>query len=394
MRDDPAAAFNSTYPFKFQPLVYYVHFLLFKLFHFNPQGYFIFNILLHAVNSFLVYTLVNSLLRDRKVALLSGILFVFTVGNYGKAVMIASGFEDLMITTLTLLTMLFYFKNELERDGEIRTIWFFLSVVFFIASMFTKSTSFSILGCFLAFNFFFRDRSDIKKPVFNPGFIILIFIVAAAIITKVIFFRYSPAFYSENPGVFKFIYYAAKNVVNYMVRMIFPIHTSHLVTASGKAVVLIYKLATEIRVLIVLTIFSYSFFGFIFGNRTIRFFIAWTYIMILPFAFFQFPRDWLNIRHLYLVSVGFVAVISSGAVYCSRLVSHRKWQQFIPLIVPLAFILLSRFIVVQLDRSYENKVNHKDAAAQRESLAKNYDDVILENNKLRFKGKAQHPGSF
>jgi len=393
MRDNPAAAFNSTYPFKFQPLVYSVHFLLFKLFHFNPRGYFIFNIILHAVNSFLVYTLVNSLLHDRKVALLSGILFVFTVGNYGKAVMIASGFEDLMITTLTLLTMLFYFKNELERDGEIRTLWFFLSVIFFIASMFTKSTSFSILGCFLAFNFFYRDRSDMKKPVFNTDLIILIFIAVAAIITKAIFFDYTPTFYSENPGVFKFIYYAAKNVINYMVRMIFPIHTSHLVTASGKAVVLIYKLATEIRVLIALTIFSYSFFGFVFGNRTIRFFIAWTYIMVLPFAFFQFPRDWLNIRHLYLVSVGFVVVISSGAVYCSRLISHRKWRKFIPLTVPVAFILISRFIIVQLDMSYENKVNQKDAAIQRESLAKNYSDVILKNNELRLKEKDRDPGS-
>jgi hypothetical protein len=385
MRGNLSFSFNSEYPFKFQPLVYFIHYLLFNLFHFNPKGYFLFNIILHSINSFLVYMLVNTLLRDRKVALLSGLLFVFTVGNYGKAVMIASGFEDLIITTLTLLTMLFYFKNELENDGKIMSFWFFLSLVFFVASMFTKTTSFSILGCFLAFNFFFRGKERANKPFLNSGFIILFVIAVAAIITKTLFFHYAPHLYSENPGVFRFFYYAGKNFVNYLVRMIFPIHTSHLVSASGSAIVLIYRLATEIRILIILTVFSYSFFGFIFGNRTIRFFITWTYIMVLPFAFFQFPSDWLNIRHLYLVSIGFVVLISSGAIYCSRLVSHRKWRRFIPLIVPLGFIIMAGFIVFQLDKSYENKATLPDAVERRVSLAKKFPDVIVKNGKLHFK---------
>ena len=107
--------------------------------------------------------------------------------------------------------------------------------------------------------------------------------------------------------------------------------------------------------------------------------------MILPFAFFQFPNDWLNIRHLYLVSIGFVVVISSGAVYCSRLVSHRKWRRFIPFIVPLAFVLLAGFIVVQLDKSYENKATLSDVAELRESLAEKFPDVIVKDGALRFK---------
>ncbi len=385
MRTDLSAAFSSEYPFKFQPLVYSVHYLLFKSFLFNPKGYFLFNIILHGLNSFLVYLLVNTLLRDRTVALLSGLLFVFTVGNYGKVVMIASGFEDLMITTLTLLTMLFYLKNEMKNNGRILSLWFFLSLIFFIASMFTKSTSFSILGCFLAFNYFFHSKGQVKKRVLNPAFIIFLVIVAGAIIAKTLLFHCPPRLYSENPGVFKFFYYAMKNVVNYLVRMIFPVHTSHLVSTSGPVVILIYRLATEIRILIVLTVVSYSFFGFVFGNRTIRFFITWTYIMILPFAFFQFPNDWLNIRHLYLVSIGFVVVISSGAVYCSRLVSHRKWRRFIPFIVPLAFVLLAGFIVVQLDKSYENKATLSDVAELRESLAEKFPDVIVKDGALRFK---------
>ena len=127
----------------------------------------------------------------------------------------------------------------------------------------------------------------------------------------------------------------------------------------------VYGLATEIRIVIALIVVSYSFFGFIFGNHTIRFFIAWTYIMVLPFAFFQFPADWLNIRHLYLVSIGFVLVLSAGAVYCSRLIAHRGWRRLVPFVVPLFFVLLARFIAVQLDHNYELKAASPALASQR-----------------------------
>jgi hypothetical protein len=383
MYSDPGAAFESSPPFKFQPLVYSIHYLLFKHYFFNASGYFLFNILLHGLNSCLVYLLVNTLIRDRAVAVLAGLLFVFTVGSYGKSVMIASGLEDLVITFLTLCTMICYFHNELHHEGKILSPWYLLTLIFFIASMLTRSTSFSILGAFLAFNFFFR--AERKRKAVGAGFVILLVMSIASLVVKATLFHYAPPLYNQYPGAASFVFYAAKNVINYLVRMIFPIHTSHLVTGAGPAVRFFYRFATEIRIFIALTVLSYSFFGFIFGNRTIRFFIAWTYIMVIPFAFFQFPGDWLNIRHLYLVSVGFVSVISAGAVYCSRLISENRWRRLVPMVVPLAFILLSRFIVIQLDGSYRVKAASPMMAEFRMLLAEKYDDVYLVDGELQMR---------
>ncbi len=382
MKENSLAVFDSTPPFRFQPLATLFYYLLFSNFFFDARGYFIFNIILHGFNSFLVYLLVHTLLKDRMVAILSGFLFVFTVGNYGKSVMIVSGFEDLLITTLTILTMIFYFKNELDAEGKILSPWFILAFILFLASMFTQGTSFAILGAFLAFGYFFRIERG--RPVVSKNFLILLAIAIASMIIKTRVFDYTPTFYSENPGPVRFVYYAAKNVLNYLVRMIFPIHTSHLVTEAGPAVRFIYRFATQIRILIALTVVSYSFFGFIFGNRTIRFFIAWTYIMVLPFAFFQFPFDWLNIRHLYLVSVGFVMILSSGAIYCSRLISHQRWRRFVPLLVPVFFILMARFVVTQLDRSYEYKAASPITVEYRKEIARKFPNVIIEGDNLRF----------
>jgi hypothetical protein len=178
--------------------------------------------------------------------------------------------------------------------------------------------------------------------------------------------------------------YAGKNILSYLVRMVFPIHTSHLVAEAGLLVRLVYDFATEIRIVIALFVVSYSVFGFIFGNHTIRFFIAWTYIMLLPFAFFQFPADWLNIRHLYLVSIGFVLVLSAGAVYCSRLIAHRGWRRLVPFVVPLFFVIVARFIAVQLDENYEAKAASPALASQREYIVKRYPWVTIVGDELKF----------
>ncbi len=383
MTETKAALFDNEPPYKFQPLVYGVSYFLFDRFGFEPRGYFLFNLLLHGLNAFLVYLLVQTLLRDRSVAVISGLLFVFTVGNYGKSIMIMSGLEDLLITTLTLLTMIFYFRNELAGQGRIRSPWYLLSLVFFVGSMFTRSTSLSILGAFLAFNYFFRK--DTGRRVVSPNFIALLAIAAAALILKTQLFHYSPPFYTENPGPIKYVLYAAKNILSYLVRMIFPIHTSHLVAEAGPVVRLVYGLATEIRIAIALTVVSYSFFGFIFGNHTIRFFIAWTYIMLLPFAFFQFPADWLNIRHLYLVSIGFILVLAAGSVYCSRLIAHRGWRRLVPFVVPLLFVILGRFIALRLDDQYAVKAASPALASQREEIVRRYPWVTIDGDRLRFK---------
>lgn len=383
MMDDPSAAFACDGPFIFQPLVNVVHYLLFKSLLFDSRGYMLFNILLHALNSLLVYLLVMTLLRDRVVSFLSGLLFAFTVGSYGKSVMISSGSEDLIPTTLILLAMIFYFRAALRGKGRMLSADYMLALLFFVATLLTGSNSFTILGSLAAFNYFFRK--EIGRPVFRRDLLLLLLIAVFSLIFKAAVFGYFPPLYSSHPGPAKFIFYSGKNLINYIVRMIFPIHTSSLVAEAGGAVRFVYGFATAIRILLALTVLSYSFFGFIFGNRTIRFFIAWTYIMILPFAFIQFPYDWLNMRHLYLVSIGFVSVIAAGAVYCSRLIASQRWKRLVPYIVPLFFILMSRFIVTQLDRSYERNVSSRLTSERARLLAEKFPAVELRENRLEMK---------
>jgi hypothetical protein len=333
---------------EFQPLVNAVFYLEFRMFGDKATGYYMFNVLIHSLNAFLVYRIVFTLLKDRIIALTSGLLFVFAVGNYGKTVMAVSSIGDLLITSLTLLTLWLFFRNELKNEGRLNTLCFAGALFFFILSVFSKSTSFSILGCIVVFNLFFR--AETRRKVFGKSFLVVACFALVALIVKFSVLGTIPGGSDFGVSGFRFV----KNYAAYLVRIVFPIQSSGTVAGAGPGVKFVFQLATEIRVVTFLCVLSYSVFGFIFGNRAIRFFIAWTYITLTPFCFFKFPVGWFNIRFLYLVSIGFVVVLASGTALAARLLYEKAWRRFLPYLIPLFFVLLSQFVIRNLDRSYEH----------------------------------------
>lgn len=333
----------------FQPLPNLIFFLEFQAFQLDAERYYLLNVLVHSANAFLVYKLVRTLLKDRAIAVLSALLFEFAVGNYGKSVMTVSGVSDLVITTLTLLTMIFYVRNELQDRGALRTRNFFLCLAFFTLSLLSKTTSFSVIGLMFAFNLLYREQTG--RKLLDANFLALSSFALVVLVVKIFAQGSVPG--SGDLAIFSWSVF--KNFPAYLVRMVFPIHASTLVTDAGWAVRFIYEFATAFRILIFLCIVSYSVFGFIFGNRVIRFFIAWTYIMVTPFCFFRFPADWLDIRFLYLVSVGFQMILASGTVLAARLLYQKPWRRRLPYVIPAFFIALSYFVLQQLDSNYERK---------------------------------------
>jgi len=335
----------------FQPIPNLIFFLEFKAFQVDAHAYYLFNIFVHSINAFLVYLLVRTMLKDRAIAVLSGLLFEFAVGNFGKSVMTVSGISDLVITTLTLTTMIYYIKNELEERGQPWKRNFTLCLVFFTMSLLSKTTSFSLLGLMLAFNLFYREETG--RRVFDRNFVMFAVFALVVLAVKLVAQGEIPG---SNDLDFSLLS-VTRNFAAYLVRMVFPIHSSTLVSEAGTLVKGIYEFATAIRVVILLCIVSYSLFGFVFGNRVIRFFIAWTYIVVAPFCFFRFPQDWLDIRFLYLVSVSFQMILATGTVLAARLLYRRPWRRRLPFVIPAVFVALSYFVLRQLDYNYERKAD-------------------------------------
>ena len=94
-------------------LLYRVEYIFFGL---NPAGYHFFNILFHIANSFLVYYLVNVLLRGRKeFALAVAVLFLLHPVQ-SEAVACISGISNLLFAFFVLASLCFYSKY-LQQDS-------------------------------------------------------------------------------------------------------------------------------------------------------------------------------------------------------------------------------------------------------------------------------------
>lgn len=334
----------------------------------EPGGYYVLNLLLHGLNAFLVYWLVTVLLPDRRIALLSGLLFAMGVGSYGKAVMFVAAIENLFITAVYLLVLNLYIRNDLFDRGRVLSLRYLSVVVLFLIASYSQPTAFSLVGCLLAYKVFFRGERGRERRVFEPHLLVLL---AAGVAfwgirqaSGSVELVHAPA--GTNPWSFGVSF--VKNMANYIVHMFFPIHVSRLVSTAHPVVRAIYDAAPVIRAVIGLAVVSYTLFGFVFGNRTLRFFLVWTFISLVPYSVLSFPADWLNIRYLYSVAVGFNFILASGTVLSMDLLHRRRWRRLVPLAFPTLFVLLSAYVTMRLDTKYEIDGNTPSARANRARL--------------------------
>ena len=325
----------------------------YRLFGTDARGWYATNLLLHGINAFLVYWLVTALLYDRRIAVLAGVLFALGVGSYGKAVLFVAGAENLLIATLYLLILNLYIRNDLFGGGRMWSVRYASVVVLFLLVSFARPTTLALVGGLLAYKVFFRGERGSQRKILEPHLLVLVLGAGAFTIVRQLTGVVDFSWVAAGEGPVDFTLNVMKNMVNYIIHMFFPIHVSQLVERGHPVVQFVYAIAPLLRVLIGWAIISYSVFGFVFGNRTIRFFLAWTLISVLPYCVIQFPADWLNIRYLYLVSIGFVFIMASGTVLSMDLLHRRPRRRWLPLVVPLAFVLLSGYITAKLDTKYE-----------------------------------------
>lgn len=367
---DPSLLFRHDAMSRFQPVPLTLFMLEYRSFGLDPAGWYATNFLIHAINAWLVFWLVTAFGIDRRVAILSGLLFAMGVGSYGKAVLFIAGAENLLTTTLYLLILNLYIRNDLYGGGKILSWRYFLVLLLFLAVSFARPTAIALLLGLIAYKVFFRGERGQQRRVFDAQLLILVFGALSFWIvrrqTGMVEFALEAA--GRNPVDFTLNFF--RNMINYIVHLFFPMHFTRLVETGNPLVRAVYAIAPVIRFLLGWAVISYGLFGFIFGNRPIRFFLAWTLISVLPYCAVEFPSDWLNIRYLYQVSIGFVFVLASGTVYSTDLLHRTRWQRWLPLFVPLVFILMSGYITMRLDTKYEIDAASGQNQARLEQLRK------------------------
>ena len=328
--------------------------LEYRLFGTDARAYYLVNLFVHILNAWIAYALVISLLHDAPAALMAALLFAVGVGSYGKNLMFAGGISSLLYAKVVLAGTLLYVWNEQKNAGRPLGLYAFAFFAVFLLSLFMRGGSFSILASCLFYNFFFRPER--QRRVLHTTLVLALVTAGVALVVR---WFLGPGLGpgKVDPGAF------LVNLPRYLVLMAFPVQHSELLADASGFVRWLYALAPIIRVFVGLAFLSYSIFGIVFGNRAIRFYIGWIYVMVVPFAVFRYPTDWLNLRFLYLESLGFCVLLTSGAIYVSRLLAHRPRRRFVPYLVPLFYAAMSAILITKLDGKNERLAARLDLRA-------------------------------
>ena len=369
LAQNPMAMFSHIGFYFSQPLLQLAFLLEYQFFGLTPTGYIAVNLVIHSFNSFIVYMLVHMLFHRRPMSVLSAMLFALGVGSYGKVFMGVHHLESLLLAGLHMLVLYFFIRNDFRRDGRILSPLFLIGLGLFLLTGLTRTASFSLILTLIAYKVFFykwrQGRTILSKDL-------LVFTACG-----VLFYwgqhqwgYRQPTVFDSSVPVDNFGLISIKNIFRYLNLMFFPLQKSPILEEANVLVNWLYQGRTFIRVLLTLAIISYSFFGFVFGNKTIRFFIAWTYITLLPFSGSTAAGTWLNLSHLYLASLGFCVILAAGTRGTCRLLRRASYRRFIPYLVPLAFAMASVGLAHLLDQQHVRAAAQPKAVAMRDEMVK------------------------
>ena len=350
---DPGAMFGHIGFYFSQPILQLTFLAEYRLFGIDPTGYLAFNLFLHTCNAFMIYMLVHMLFPYKRLAVLAAVLFALGVGSYGKVFMSIHLVEALLMSFFHILILYCFIRNDFRREAGITSPLFLLGLGLYLMAGLTKNASFSIIGCLIAYKVFFygiRRRNIVTIDI-------LVFLVVGTLfhLGQSRWGQFQPALLIAAGDHFSIR--SVKILFQYLVLMVFPIQNSAILADSAPWVRWIFELRYVVRSLVSLAIVSFGFFGFLFGNRAIRLFVAWTFITLLPFTGYTAKGNWLNLTHLYLASIGFCVILAAGAFGCSNLLARHRWRRYVPHLIPLVFVLISIGLTHELDQSNRRRAD-------------------------------------
>ena len=314
-RHDFSQIFSLIQSHFFRPAAHIYHFINYLFCRENPHFYHLIPLLLHGFSSFYLYLIIRKLTLDKKLSLLSAVLFcIYPVSN--RAVMwistggtVFAGF----IYLVAFYLFLSYIKNN--KFGA-----FFLSVCFFIIGIFTHEAVIGLVPVFIILAFLFGNKKEIQAS--------LLFLIICVIYLGFQFVLQSSGFVvTEN--IYRLdLALIIKNFGKYTFTAFVP--QGHRVLYYFPSINLLVIILSSITVVFVL----------LKGTSFLRLAIVWYVCLVSPILPFNLP---VQPRYLYLCSFAVCVLLSWFFLFIYRKLSPISQNTKIA-----AHILLTVMIAVNI----------------------------------------------
>jgi len=317
----------------YRPLRTLSYALEYKLYKLNPDGYHLTNLLLHILNITLVFTFLNLLINEKKIAILATFLFALHPVQ-SEAVLWIGSRADLLLGFFELLAVITFLR--FIRTGNRKYYWW--SIVHFILALLSKETAITTPLIFAMLLFALNKKVD-KKIVLLP------FIIAIVYLPIRIYLMQGFAQREWWGGSFATNFLTAiKLISHYIYLLIFPYHLS--VDYGFKPAQSFFDPLVITSVLIISVLLWWSYKCRKSGQNMHWLGIAWFFILLAPCLNFIPITTITGDRFLYLSSLGLF--LSSSSIIFSLKTNQIKTISFF-----LVFVLAITYVSTIRKRTRE-----------------------------------------
>jgi tetratricopeptide (TPR) repeat protein len=190
----------------------------YSLFGLDPYYFHLNNIVLHLINAILVFYFIQKLLKNKLVALFCSLLFIIHPMHVENVAWLSSR-KDLVYTFFFLLGLIQYLRYK--QRSKVSAI--FLTSLFFILSLFSKSNAVVFPAVLLLIDLHFDKKVDFKSVVSKVPF----FLLSALFVYITIHTQSEEGFIKDFEGTYNWInriFMAFYSPVYYLFKLIIPIH--------------------------------------------------------------------------------------------------------------------------------------------------------------------------
>lgn len=316
-----AQFFRSYYLGMYQPLGVATLSLNFAVHGMDSFGYHLINMILHLINTFLVFILIRKMRPEGYLALFVAMLFAIHPMHVESVSWIATRSNSLY--TVFFLLASIHYLNYLDRNKKLKyMVW---SGLFFVLALFSKSMAVSFPLLMLVFDYFKRRKIRRNMLIEKLPFFILSFIFGMVAVDAAASFGHIENL-ADDYNLIHRIFLVSYALFFYIWKAIIPVNLSVIYTypaLSGGWLPVIYYISPAVLVIIVFLVLRSGSLkrsllsGFLFFVVTVG--------PVLPFF-------WSRIfivaeRYTYVPYIGLFFMLG---ILFERYLESKKMQQLIP----------------------------------------------------------------
>ncbi len=367
----------------FSMIAFAIEWLIFKG---NPTAHHVMNLLLHMINSVLVYKLVLLLFKDKTKAFLCAIIFCIHPLQV-ETVAWVSAKNNLLYSMFFLLGLINYSRFILGKT----TKQYVYSVLFFIVSVLCKPSAICFPLILVLVDYLLKQTQSIKTLILNK----IPFITIALLFGFVtIYTRTEDKFINQNHAyaIYEQIGYAGYAILQYVYKFLVPINLSVIYPYPQNKLMSIVLGYIVILILVVLiyNLFKSSVKTIVFGIM----FLVFNLILVLQFI--PFGEVLTADRYMYLPIIGISAVVLSIVPLNSN---------YLKVVITSLFVIYGTLTFIRVDiwknsislytdilKKYPHSYVALNSLGAEYMLAKNYDmsvrylNAAINENRNYYKG--------